>query len=569
MLFPNPVLPSDPPMRRRRWPRVAALLVGLTLLGLALLPPFLHTHLGLKLVRLYLHEKFPLCTIVLNDFRTSWLGPTSAEHLIIQAPDGHGFGCQYIQADISLGRLLCGSWRLGGHAQLDGLQWDYVISYRDGSSSFSRLLGLPATSRDGASFPEFAMPSLSGDIAIHDATINVSREHVEPDTLRTLCSEFQLSHVQGTIHIPSLDQQGDYELSGTIGTQKSPMQGTVRSSGQFQVGQGNRVSPKTLNYHLLVEGEHWPTMTVGPTLVPLWSANDYRDALGTQAQKVTIVVQAADGEIHVNPLTIHSQRPANIQLALKYDMNSVPRRWTREAGSNTLEVGVPREYARRVLVHMVPLLGEVTDDGNLLFHLESLSLPPQPFARQQSISGDMQIHGAKLDVSTTLAAHDVFKGLMRQILSVTGPSTAPARPTLDAQGIQFTFANGELKVKPASLTVANTHMNLSGTSVIGGPLQMVLTLCNPAKLSAAVPELATGSVVELVIPLTGTAQEPRLDLERVKNALPPSVARKLDDFIAAQIAALRAQDAQKQRPPPGHEIPAPIKPPASQRATGT
>jgi hypothetical protein len=448
MHFPNPVLRTDLPVPRRRWLRVLVFLVVFLVLGTALLPPFLHTGIGLRFVRLYLKDKFPGCNVILFDFRTSWLGPTSATHLIIQAPDGHIFRCDYIKADVSLGRLLRGKLKLGPHAEFDGLQLDYVINYGDGTNSFSRLLNVPPTS-DGASFAEFATPNFSGDITIHNATINVYRGHVDPNTLTTLFSQFQISDVEGSIHIPSLDKPADYALAGTISAEGTPS-GTIRSSGHFQVGQNGRVTPQTLNYDLLVEGERWPTEDVGSTLIPIWSAGDYRDALGPEAQKVSIQVRAADGEIHVNPLIIHSLRPADIRLALMYDMNSVPRRWTHEAGDNTLEVGLPREYARRVLVHLVPLLGEATDDGSLSFHLDSLLLPPQTFARLQSISGNMQIHGAKLDVSTALLPHDGFKSLVRQILSVTGPTTAPAGPMLESKGIRFSFENGELKVTSPS-----------------------------------------------------------------------------------------------------------------------
>ena len=46
MSFPNPVLRTDLPVKRRRWPRVLAAGAILLVLGIAFLPQVLHTRIG-------------------------------------------------------------------------------------------------------------------------------------------------------------------------------------------------------------------------------------------------------------------------------------------------------------------------------------------------------------------------------------------------------------------------------------------------------------------------------------------------------------------------------------------
>src|ERR1700728_943127 len=160
MTFPTPLLRNDLPVKRKRWPRVVAALVALGLLFMAGLPPFLHTGVGMRFAPLYLATKFPRSEIYLQEFHTSWFGGTTATNFVVRTGDGRLIGFKTIQSDISLGRLLRGSFHLG-QTRIDGLYVDDVLDYGDGPDSLSRLFPGLLPNPNGAAFATIVAPKLS------------------------------------------------------------------------------------------------------------------------------------------------------------------------------------------------------------------------------------------------------------------------------------------------------------------------------------------------------------------------------------------------------------------------
>jgi hypothetical protein len=196
------------------------------------------------------------------------------------------------------------------------------------------------------------------------------------------------------------------------------------------------------------------------------------------------------------------------------------------------------------LVPIVPFLGESTGEGRLLFHFDAFSVPLGKTINQQpAVRGQMQLKDVKLDPSPDMFPDDGPKSLTRQMLDLTGNAADnAAKPSVNTPAIKFEVRDGQVKVEPSPITVGNTPASLSGTSIIDGPVMMKLTFADLPKLRLAVPGM---SVAMLVIPLGGTVHDPHLDLESYKNALPAPMAKALDDFIDAQIAALRANEARR------------------------
>src|SRR5207249_4206387 len=97
------------------------------------------------------------------------------------------------------------------------------------------------------------------------------------------------------------------------------------------------------------------------------------------------------------------------------------------------------------------------------------------------------------------------------------------------------------RVNPFIVHAGGGTAGLGGTSTAEGKLHMVLDVISP-QLAAGVPEFATGTSLALQIPLTGTVEQPTLDLEAMLHALPAGPAAKLRDWINRQQAAIRARD---------------------------
>jgi len=107
MSFPNPVLRTDLPVKRRRWPRVLAAGGILFILCIAFLPQLLHTRIGRRILRAKLESKYN-AEITMGDFSTSWFGGTTATQFWVKTPDGRIIGFNTLKSDLSLGKLLRG-----------------------------------------------------------------------------------------------------------------------------------------------------------------------------------------------------------------------------------------------------------------------------------------------------------------------------------------------------------------------------------------------------------------------------------------------------------------------------
>jgi len=542
MHFPNPVMRNDLPVKRNPWPRAIAALVVIGALGIALLPQILHTRIGNKFARLYIESKFPDYEVSLGEFRTSWFGPTTLTRFFIASGDGRVIGCKSFTSDISLLRLLRGHYRLG-RTTIDGLYLDYTLDYGDGTDSLSRLFPGLLPNPNGAAFTAITEPRLSADaLTVTDGTINLYRCHVDPDSLATVYQSCRIANIEGTINFPSLDAPCSCDLAGTVGAGEAQT-GTVHSTGSFTVGQAGQITPKTIKIDLIVAGENWPTATVAPVLFRRWQPSDFQEAIGVTADSVKIPIVADNGEVRIAPLSVKSAL-ADISVPLVYDMNSVPRRWKLGEGPNTLGMGLARSLARTALVQAVPLLSEATGEGHLQLHLDSFSIPlEKAFSREESVRGQMQLNNAKLDPSRPALSGGAATNLTRQIMSLIGTTpNAQAKPVLHAPDVKFDLHDGQLNVEPSPITVGSTGMSLSGSNIIGGPLQMVLTFSDLPTLRAAVPGI---TIKMLTIPLTGTIREPRLDLDAIKEAMPAAMAKKMEDFISDQIAAMRIKEVER------------------------
>src|SRR4051794_31941998 len=112
MNFPNPVVRTDLPTRRSRWPRVLLGCAGLGLLMLVFLPQILSSRVGRKLVISNIAGKTN-SKVTLDSIQTSWFGGTTLRFLSISDAAGRGIGAKSITTQASLWNLLRGRYKLG------------------------------------------------------------------------------------------------------------------------------------------------------------------------------------------------------------------------------------------------------------------------------------------------------------------------------------------------------------------------------------------------------------------------------------------------------------------------
>src|SRR6267154_1770562 len=91
MNFPNPVVRTDLPTRRRKLPRVLMGVAGLGLLTIIFLPQILSSKVGRKFVVSYLTGKTN-SVVTLESFKTSWFGGTTVRFLSIADPMNRRMG---------------------------------------------------------------------------------------------------------------------------------------------------------------------------------------------------------------------------------------------------------------------------------------------------------------------------------------------------------------------------------------------------------------------------------------------------------------------------------------------
>src|SRR5687767_7684549 len=163
MNFPNPVLRTDLPTRKRRWPKLLAAAGVMGLLVVVFLPQILSSKPGRKIVVSYLSAKLN-GPVTLQTFKTSWFGGTKFQFLSIPDPMGRTIGCKSLTCQASLWKLLRGKYQLG-ETVIDGLHVDWVVDDGRGGDTSDRFQGPPGAG--GGSGGGSSFPNVSGKITIN------------------------------------------------------------------------------------------------------------------------------------------------------------------------------------------------------------------------------------------------------------------------------------------------------------------------------------------------------------------------------------------------------------------
>jgi len=267
MNFPNPVVRTDLPTRRSRWPRVLLAGAVFGLLVLIFLPQIMSSKVGRRLVVSNIAGKTN-CKVTLDSFSTSWFGGTTLRFLNISDPAGRGIAAKSITTQASLWSLLRGRYKLG-NCTIDGLHFEYVVDDGRGSDTFDFMKPQSATPTPSAgtvappapSTAQRLFPNLSGKIKITDGTVVLHRGTVQPKLYNTTWQQGRLENVEASFDIESLDRPWSYTFAADSVEGDKP-HGSITSSGTVDLGGASTIDPKLVKVDAALSGK---TVTVNDT----------------------------------------------------------------------------------------------------------------------------------------------------------------------------------------------------------------------------------------------------------------------------------------------------------------
>jgi hypothetical protein len=540
MNFPNPVVRTDLPTRRRKWPRVLLGVAVLGLLTIIFLPQILSSKVGRKFVVSYLTSKTN-STVTLESFKTSWFGGTSATFLSIADPMNRRMGFKSLKCNASLWNLLRGKYKLG-ETVIEGLNFDYVINDGRGSDSFERMRnagsdGAPA-SPGGGNF----LPELSGKITINSGTIVLNRGTVQPKLYNVTWEQGRLENVEATFDIQALDRPWTYTLAADT-VEGNAERGTISSNGTVDLGDNGQADAKKLKLDLTLTGEKVRVGSLGAALIPASTPRDVREALGDVLDKIDMAVKAADGTVTF--VRCEASGPmAKVSIKPTIDLAATPAvLGVADGAAGTISMGVSKSLAEGWLVYLNPFFHDaIGGRGSVTLTIEQLRLPlDKQGVKAATAQGRLSAKDVVLDRKDEMtAAQALPDNLASQLALMTGDSQKEVMLTVDGK---FAVAGGQVVMAgPMVTSVHDTTLMLEGsTDLDSGSLKLLAALGNAPAITSRLQNSRPG----VAIPIGGTIRQPQLGVFGLKGELADASLKSLNDGINEQITRMRAKETQR------------------------
>lgn len=564
MNFPNPVVRTDLPTRRSRWPKVLAAGAVMGVLMIVFLPQILSSKVGRKIVVSYLSSKLN-GPVTLGSFKTSWRGGTSVQFLSIPDPMGRQIGFKSLTCQASLWKLLRGKYQLGDTV-IEGLHVDWVVDDGRGGDTGDRFQGPPGAA-GGPGVANTSLPNLSGKITINSGTIVLHRGTVQPKLYDTTWEQGRLENLEATLDIPSLDRAWTYTFAADSVEGEQP-RGTITSSGTVDLGAHADV--KQIKVDATVSGEKVWTGGLGAALVPASKPEDIREALGPSIAKIDISIKAADGKLVFERCEAVGAT-ANIRIKPTIDLAATPVAVLSHASSEPglISLGVSKRLARQWLVYLDPFFREAAGGrGNITLTIDQLKVPlgARQWAKGMAVRGRMTAKDVVLDRKDELTTTQTLPdNLASQLALLTGDGEKSV--TMSAEG-EFNVYEGRLTVAPMTTTVRDTTLLIQGTTELDdGAIDQTVTLAS----APTVTSLTQSAATPIAIPISGTIRQPVLGVLNVAGALPEPGRSALNDRIAQQTAQMRSKENQRlmqKSQQEVQEILRPLQGPATMPSTG-
>ncbi len=514
MNFPNPVVRTDLPTRRRKLPRVLMGVAALGLLTIVFLPQILSSKVGRKFVVSYLTGKTN-SVVTLESFKTSWFGGTSATFLSIADPMGRRMGFKSLKCQASLWNLLRGKYKLG-ETVIEGLNFDYVINDGRGSDSFERMKAPPPDGAPAGGGGSSLLPELSGKITINSGTIVLNRGTVQPKLYDVTWEKGRLENVEATFDIQALDKAWTYTFSADT-VEGNAERGTLSSAGTVDLGENGQADAKKLKLDLTINGEKVRVGSLGAALFPASTPQDMREALGDVLDKIDIAVKAADGTVTFARCDA-SGPVARVSIKPTIDLAATPAVMGMADSAGTISMGVSKSLADGWLVYLNPFFRDaVGGRGSVTLTIEQLRLPlDKQAAKSAAAQGHLTAKDVILDRKDEMTqAQALPENLASQLALLTGD--AQKEVVLGVDG-RFSIAGGQVVMTAPMLTsVHDTTLMLEGsTELETGNVKLLAALGNAPAITSRLQNSRPG----VAIPIGGTIRQPQLGVFNLKGELP-------------------------------------------------
>jgi hypothetical protein len=570
MNFPNPVVRTDLPTRRSRWPRV---LLGGAVFGLlvvAFLPQILSSKVGRRLVVSNIAGKTN-GKVTLESFQTSWFGGTTIRFLNISDPMGRGIGAKSVTTQASLWNLLRGRYKLGT-CVIDGLHFEYVVDDGRGGDTFDYMKP-PTPPTPGVppqSTAQRLLPNLSGKITINGGTLVLHRGTVQPKLYNTTWQQGRLENVEATFDIESLDKPWRYTFAADSVEGDNP-RGTITSSGTVDLGENRQFDARQMKLDCTLTGEGVYTGGLGAALIPESLPDDVRQALGPVLTKLDLVVTSADGRLTFGRFDA-SGPIANVRLRPTIDLAATPNvlefSSTAAGGPGVIQVGVSKRVANMALVYLNPFFREAAGgQGGVTVHVDELRVPlaGKGWVKGFEARGRMWAQAVMLNRNDEMNVIDPLPDNLASQLALLTGDDRKAVP-LDVDG-PFAISKGVVTHGPTATTVGDTTLTIRGTTTFDGD---ALDATAALVRSSSITSLTQSGPAGITIPLGGTIRKPQLGVSQLQGAPSDASAKALADRIAAQTVRMRAKETERQMQKSHRQVEdilRPLQPPPGTPAT--
>ncbi|HYE21737.1 MAG TPA: hypothetical protein VEA69_25075 [Tepidisphaeraceae bacterium] len=546
MNFPNPVVRTDLPTRRRRWPKLLAAMFVLLALAVVFLPQILSTKVGRRLVVAYLVRQTGSRDIVLDSFKTSWFGGTEIKTLWVKDALKRRNGFESLKCDASLWNLIRGNYKLG-EATVVGMHIDYVVN--DGRGGDSRNLWGLRRGPDGA-FAGGLLPKISGNIKIVNGRLALWRGSVQQRLYDVKWQAAEFRNINGQLAIASLDQPWTYELTADTVDDEDRTSGPVASAGTVDLGAGGIMDPRQMKLDLTVAATRIRTAALAPVLIPGTTHDDAAQLLGPSIDKLDVKVKADGGKVafeqfdaigpvvKVNaPFTLDVSGPITTMMVGPAPKDLATA--TTAPAPSTITLGVTKRLAAGWLAYLSPFFRDAAGGGTVTVSVDALRAPLSDKTWRAGMTAKGRFTAANVTLARLdeITGSDAFpKNLASQLALLTGDEDKTS--TLSAEG-PFSVSDGKVAAATKT-TVGTVTMAIEGTADLE-----TTAIAETAQVSvppAAGPGLAGAS---FAVPLTGELAAVQIGLLAPRGQLDNATVKALGDRVNQQVSRMREKETQR------------------------
>lgn len=529
MDFPNPLVRTDLPVKRRRWPRILLAGTLLLILGVVFLPQILSSKAGRKFVVNAITSR-TRSEVTLATFKTSWFGGTQVTFLNIKDSMGRRIGCKSLTCQAGLWKLLRNNFQLGD-TTVEGLHLDWVVDDGRGNGTGAQINSWTNT-------PPGQLPRLSGKIKINSGTIVLYRGTVQPKLYNVSWEQAKIENVAAELDIKSLDQPWTFSLD-LDPLDDNGQRGTLSSSGTVELGQGGWSDGASLSLDVTVEAKDLPTGPLGAALIPGADEVEVRQVFGPVLNSVKVIIKAADGKLNLTECTAKGPG-AQISLPASFNMTSKPAVMTTTSAA-TISCGISNRLARDWLVYLNPFLRDAPGGaGRMNITFDNFSAPlGGPNVATMAAGGTFSVQDVALARLDEMRVGQALpERLCSQLALVTGDSQ-PSMPLTIPQ-TAFSITAGQVVLQAHPGRIGSHQATFEGITGLDGALRQTVTL-DSKSLSGPLAGVPSG----LALPISGTIDKPQLGVLTPRTALPDPLVKALSEQVNAQVAKMTARENQR------------------------